>query len=187
MHSGVIEGEMTAIVQAAFNERQKIYQQWQAAQVSLTKKREKKARLELQGQSDKLPTARAECQEQAMRVANIEIEFERMSKMLKAELERWDAQRVRELKSSLAQYIEALAHTQQEVRACRFDCAHFGVIAAEQILGDVRTGGERGSRLISLLEISAFPYSFSQASVHSRSVIFSLPCPVCIVHIQRPM
>lgn len=37
-----------------FHEREKLYQTWQHAQQTLTKKRETRARLELQGRSDKL-------------------------------------------------------------------------------------------------------------------------------------
>ena len=40
--------------QDVFHEREKLYQTWQHAQQTLTKKREARARLELQGRSDKL-------------------------------------------------------------------------------------------------------------------------------------
>lgn len=47
-------------VKDIFHQRVKVYQTWQHAQQTLTKKREMKARLELAGKSDKLPLATEE-------------------------------------------------------------------------------------------------------------------------------
>jgi sorting nexin-1/2 len=51
---------LTFFFQEVFHERVKAYQLWQHAQQTLNKKRETKARLELQVKNDKLPQAREE-------------------------------------------------------------------------------------------------------------------------------
>lgn len=47
-------------VKEVFHQRVKVYQTWQHAQQTLTKKREAKAKLELAGRSDKVPAANDE-------------------------------------------------------------------------------------------------------------------------------
>lgn len=46
-----------------FHERVKVFQNWQHAQMQLTKKRESKAKLELNGRNDKLDLAQKEVEE----------------------------------------------------------------------------------------------------------------------------
>jgi len=50
-------------VKDVFHQRVKVYQTWQHAQQTLTKKREAKAKLELAGRSDKVPAANDEVTE----------------------------------------------------------------------------------------------------------------------------
>lgn len=50
-------------VKDVFHQRVKVYQTWQHAQQTLTKKRENKAKLELAGRTDKVPAATEEVTE----------------------------------------------------------------------------------------------------------------------------
>lgn len=57
--------------QAIFHQRYKVYQNWQSAQATLTKKREALVKLELAGKQEKIPPA----QEEVKEVCNHHIEL----------------------------------------------------------------------------------------------------------------
>lgn len=50
----------------------------------------------------------------------LEEHFEKLSKMIRKEMKRFDAQRVRDFKLTILQYLEALATTQQQVKFISF-------------------------------------------------------------------
>jgi len=106
---------MIGAVKEVFHERVKIWQNWQTAQQTLVKKREIKTRHELAGKSDKLPAAKKEVQEWEVKVQEGEEQFAKISKLIKKEMKRFDAQRVRDFKQTLLLYLESLTHTQQQL------------------------------------------------------------------------
>lgn len=53
----------TILLQATFHQRIKVYQNWQSAQATLTKKREALVKLELAGKQEKIPPAQEEVKE----------------------------------------------------------------------------------------------------------------------------
>lgn len=102
-------------IKDVFHQRVKVYQTWQHAQQMLTKKREQKAKLELAGKSDKVPQARDEVIEWEAKVERGEEEFEKISKMIRKEMERFEYNRVHDFKNTIVQYMETLMNTQQQL------------------------------------------------------------------------
>ncbi|XP_037087966.1 sorting nexin-2-like isoform X2 [Pollicipes pollicipes] len=102
-------------VKDVFHEREKLYQTWQHAQQTLTKKREVKARLELQGRSDKLQQLTEEVTEWEAKVERSQEEFERISRSIKKEMEMFDCNRVKDFKDCIVKYLETLMANQQKL------------------------------------------------------------------------
>ncbi|XP_043214742.1 sorting nexin-2-like [Amphibalanus amphitrite] len=102
-------------VKDVFHEREKLYQTWQHAQQTLTKKREAKARLELQGRSDKLQQLGDEVTEWESKVERSQEEFERISRSIKKEMEMFDCNRVKDFKDCIVKYLETLMANQQKL------------------------------------------------------------------------
>jgi len=102
-------------VKEVFHERVKAYQGWQHAQQTLNKKRETKAKLELQVRNDKIAQAREEVVEWEGKVERTQEEFESISKVIKKELETFEAARVKDFKKTIVKYLESLLSHQQEL------------------------------------------------------------------------
>uniref|UniRef100_A0A914WPB1 PX domain-containing protein n=1 Tax=Plectus sambesii TaxID=2011161 RepID=A0A914WPB1_9BILA len=106
---------LIAAVKEVFYERVKAWQNWQTAQQNLTKKRELKTRMELSGKTDKLPQAKQEVTDAEKKVEELEEEFGKISKQIRKEMNRFNAQRVKDFKATLLQYLESLALSQQQL------------------------------------------------------------------------
>jgi len=102
-------------VKEAFHERVKAHQAWQHAQQTLNKKRELKAKLELQVRNDKIAQARDEVVEWEGKVEKTQEDFEAISKVIKKELELFEVSRVKDFKKTIVKYIESLLVHQQEL------------------------------------------------------------------------
>lgn len=102
-------------VKDVFHQRVKVYQTWQHAQQTLTKKREAKAKLELAGRSDKVPAANDEVTEWEAKVNRGQEEFENISKTIKQELEIFEINRINDFKLNIIKYMESLLETQQQL------------------------------------------------------------------------
>jgi len=100
-------------VKDVFHERVKVYQNWQYAKAMLGKKRDAKAKLELQGKL--IMAAEEEVKEWEAKVENNREHFARISAVIKRELESFDAVRVDDFKAMLVQYLRAMVTTQQQV------------------------------------------------------------------------
>ncbi|XP_071450479.1 sorting nexin-2-like [Hetaerina americana] len=102
-------------VKNVFHERVKVYQNWQHSQLTLTKKREAKAKLELSGKTDKTSIAAEEVSEWEAKVERGQEEFNNISLMIKKEMEMFESQRVRDFKETLIKYLENLLGHQQQL------------------------------------------------------------------------
>lgn len=92
----------------------KVFQNWEHAQMQLTKRRENKAKLDLTNRTDKTDAAQKEIVEWEAKVQRCQQEFEEISKEIKKEMERFDVKRVIELKSMILKHLEdQMAHQQQ--------------------------------------------------------------------------
>uniref|UniRef100_A0A182KBQ1 PX domain-containing protein n=1 Tax=Anopheles christyi TaxID=43041 RepID=A0A182KBQ1_9DIPT len=104
-------------IKDVFHERVKVFQNWQHAQMQLTKKRENKAKLELQDRRDKLEFAQKEVEEWEGKVQRCQKEFDNISSEIKKEMERFELARARDFKSTIIKYLEdQMAHQQQQMR-----------------------------------------------------------------------
>lgn len=93
-------------IKDAFHERAKVFQHWQHSQQMLTKRRENKAKLELNGRQDKLGQAAVEVIEWEAKVERGQDSFDKISKMIKLEMERFEECRVEDFKNTLIKYLE---------------------------------------------------------------------------------
>uniref|UniRef100_A0A183U5K4 Vps5 domain-containing protein n=1 Tax=Toxocara canis TaxID=6265 RepID=A0A183U5K4_TOXCA len=98
-----------------FFERVKIWQNWQAAQQNLSKKKELKARYELAGRADRANQAKDEVTNAERRVDEVEREFAEVSKVIRGEYERCFGERRVDLHRMFVQYVEALLGTQTKL------------------------------------------------------------------------
>ncbi|ETN61087.1 sorting nexin [Anopheles darlingi] len=104
-------------IKDVFHERVKVFQNWQHAQLQLTKKRENKAKLELQERRDKLEFAQKEVEEWEAKVQRCQKEFDNISTEIKKEMERFELARARDFKSTIIKYLEdQMAHQQQQMK-----------------------------------------------------------------------
>lgn len=104
-------------VRDAFHERTKLFQHWDHAQQTLTRKRETKAKYELQNRSDKVDQASAEVLEWEAKVERSQESFERISKMIKLEVDRFEKCRIYDFKTTFIKYLENhMEHQSQLVK-----------------------------------------------------------------------
>jgi sorting nexin-1/2 len=102
-------------VKEVFHERVKAYQNWQHAQQMLNKKREAKAKLELQVRPEKMGQAREDVVEWESKVEQSQEEFNAISGVIKKELEQFEVARVKEFKKCIVKYLESLLSHQHEL------------------------------------------------------------------------
>uniref|UniRef100_A0A915ALT4 PX domain-containing protein n=1 Tax=Parascaris univalens TaxID=6257 RepID=A0A915ALT4_PARUN len=113
----VIHEQLQIIVtlKELFFERVKVWQNWQAAQQNLSKKKELKARYELAGRADRANQAKEEVTNAERQVDEVEREFAEVSKVIRGEYERHLGERRVDLHNMFVQYLEGLLDTQKKV------------------------------------------------------------------------
>ncbi|CRL01630.1 CLUMA_CG014277, isoform A [Clunio marinus] len=105
---------LLSAVKAVFHERVKVFQNWQHAQMQLTKKRENKAKLELSQRNDKIEGAQKEVEEWEAKVQRCQKEFDDISAEIKREMERFEINRAKDFKAAIIKYLQdQMAHQQQ--------------------------------------------------------------------------
>ncbi|RUS79550.1 hypothetical protein EGW08_012680 [Elysia chlorotica] len=102
-------------VKDVFHERIKTYKSWKDAEMTLTKKREVKAKLELQHKTDKIGQAQADITEWEQRVEKGQEDFEKISKNIKKEMLRFEKMRVVDFKDKVIKYLEILMDNQEKL------------------------------------------------------------------------
>ncbi|XP_015136272.2 sorting nexin-2 isoform X1 [Gallus gallus] len=110
---------LIAAVKGVFDHRMKCWQKWQDAQVTLQKKREAEAKLQLANKPDKLQQAKDEIKEEIeeweSKVQQGEKDFEQISKTIRKEVGRFEKERVKDFKTVIIKYLESLVQTQQQL------------------------------------------------------------------------
>lgn len=102
-----------AAIREVFQQRIKVYQNWQQAQQTLARKREQKQRNDLMaGKSDKLSQDIAEYE---ARVQRGQEEFEKISKNIKKDVEKFELDRVKEFQANMVKYLETLLDGQRKL------------------------------------------------------------------------
>lgn len=99
---------LVGAVKDVLAERSKAFQNWQNAQTMVIKKKEQKARLEMSGRLDKIPTANEELVEWECRLEEHQDNFNKMSVVIKAEIDLFQRYRVKDFKAAMIQYLETL-------------------------------------------------------------------------------
>ncbi|XP_038071643.1 sorting nexin-2-like [Patiria miniata] len=102
-------------VRDAFREREKTFGIWQSAQTMLAKKRDQEAKLKISGKPDKLAQIQEEIKEWEAKEAKGQKDFEKISKTIRKEYNRFEVNRMRDFRSVIIKYLEALMTHQQEV------------------------------------------------------------------------
>ncbi|XP_055918762.1 sorting nexin-2 [Eupeodes corollae] len=101
-------------IKSAFHERVKVFQNWQYAQMQLTKRRENKTKMDSAGRNDKKEQMQEEVHEWEAKVQRCQKEFDDISITIKNEMERFDVIRTKEIKTSVLKYVEdQMAHQHQ--------------------------------------------------------------------------
>lgn len=101
-------------IKSAFHERVKVFQNWQYAQMQLTKRREMKNKMDSAGRNDKVDQMQEEVNEWEAKVQRCQKEFDDISITIKKEMERFDVIRIKEIKASVLKYVEdQMAHQHQ--------------------------------------------------------------------------
>ncbi|XP_061400220.1 sorting nexin-2 [Musca vetustissima] len=101
-------------IKSVFHERVKVFQNWQHAQMQLSKRRENRGRYELNNRADKLEQAHQEVEEWQVKVQRCQQQFEEISTEIKKEMERFELNRIKDFKANIVKYLEdQMAHQQQ--------------------------------------------------------------------------
>ncbi|CAG4947657.1 sorting nexin-2 [Colias croceus] len=104
-------------IKDVFHERVKVFQNWQHAQMQLTKRRENKAKAEIANRPEKIEQAANEIIEWESKVERGQQEFDQISRVIKKELERWEEIRISELRATILRYLEEhMKHQAQSIR-----------------------------------------------------------------------
>jgi len=106
---------LIAAVKDIMHERVKAWQAWQGATSTLTKKREAKARSELQQKFDKVAILRQEIAEMERQQDMAQENFDRISRLIKKEVDAFQLKKVKDFKISLAKYFESMLVAQDQI------------------------------------------------------------------------
>ncbi len=106
-------------VKMAFTQRQKAYHSWHAAESELSKRKATQDKLLRQGRSqqDRLNALNAEVADGERRVHAARLLFEDMGRLMRAELDRFEREKVEDFKSGVETYLESAVEAQKEVRS----------------------------------------------------------------------
>merc|ERR1712179_572128 len=106
---------MVGAVKEVFNERLKAWQNWQTLTMNLTKKRESKAKAELQMKIEKANILTQEIMEYERQQEIAQSNFEKISRMIKKEMEFFDNQKVQNFKKITIIYLEKMLEVQNNI------------------------------------------------------------------------
>lgn len=104
-------------VKAAFSARQKAWLAWQSADTETAKRRSTgdKIRRQARTQQDRLSAVDQEMSESERRAHQLKIEFDNIGKLLKAEIKRFDSDKVEDFKTSVEVFLESAVEAQKEI------------------------------------------------------------------------
>lgn len=104
-------------VKQAFSQRQKAFHSWHNAENELQKRKTSQEKLLRQGRSqqDRLKQADAEVADAERKVHQARLLFEHMGRLMRAELDRFEREKVEDFKSSVETFLESAVEAQKEV------------------------------------------------------------------------
>lgn len=106
-------------VKQAFQQRQKAYHSWHTAESELLKRKNAQDKILRQGRSqqDRLNQLSADVADAERKVHQARLLFEDLGKLMRAELDRFEREKVEDFKSGVETYLESAVEAQKEV--CR--------------------------------------------------------------------
>lgn len=109
-------------VKQAFSQRQKGFHAWHSAEADLAKKKAAQDKLLRQGKSqrDRLAATQAEISDAERKVHQARLLFDEMGKSMRAELDRFEKEKVEEFKSGVETFLESAVEAQKEVSTISF-------------------------------------------------------------------
>lgn len=143
-------------IKQAFTQRQKGFYAWHTAESELQKKKSSQDKLLRQGKSqqDRLNQVSAEVGESERKVHQARLLFEDMGKSMRAELDRFEREKVEDFKSGVETFLESAVEAQKEVRwqhsLVRLSCPTMAnmYITVDREVGDIPNAvGCRGRRI----------------------------------------
>lgn len=104
-------------VKQAFSQRQKAFHSWHNAENELQKRKTSQEKLLRQGRSqqDRLKQADAEVADAERKVHQARLLFEHMGRLMRAELDRFEREKVEDFKSSVETFLESAVEAQKEL------------------------------------------------------------------------
>ncbi|KAK6361201.1 Vacuolar protein sorting-associated protein 5 [Orbilia blumenaviensis] len=104
-------------VKMAFQQRQKAFHSWHAAESETQKKRGTYEKLQRQGktQGDRLNQMQAEVADSEKKLHQARVLFDEMGRLMKNELERFEKEKVEDFKSGVETFLESAVEAQKEV------------------------------------------------------------------------
>jgi len=104
-------------VKTAFQQRQKAYHTWHNAESELQKRKTNQDKLLRQGRSqqDRLNQLSADVADAERRVHQARLLFEDMGRLMRAELDRFEREKVEDFKSGVETYLESAVEAQKEL------------------------------------------------------------------------
>lgn len=143
-------------VKTAFNQRQKSYHSWHAAESEMQKRRHTQEKLLRQGktQQDRLNQVSADVADAERKVHQAKLLFEDMGRLMRNELQRFEREKVEDFKSGVETFLESAVEAQKEVRplilgyALVFQLTDSFFFLVNRALGDLppTTGCGRGGK-----------------------------------------
>lgn len=109
-------------VKQAFSQRQKAFYSWHNAESELQKRKSSQDKLLRQGRSqqDRLNQVGAEVADAERKVHQARLLFDDMGRLMRAELDRFEREKVEDFKSSVETFLESAVEAQKEVRLHKF-------------------------------------------------------------------
>lgn len=104
-------------VKMAFQQRQKAFHSWHAAESETQKKRSTYEKLQRQGktQGDRLNQMQAEVADSEKKLHQARVLFDEMGRLMKNELDRFEKEKVEDFKSGVETFLESAVEAQKEV------------------------------------------------------------------------
>lgn len=104
-------------VKQAFSQRQKAFYSWHSAESELQKRKASQDKLLRQGKSqqDRLNQVNAEVADAERKVHQARLLFEDMGRLMRAELDRFEREKVEDFKSGVETFLESAVEAQKEV------------------------------------------------------------------------
>lgn len=104
-------------VKQAFNQRQKAFHTWHAAESDLQKRKNTQDKLLRQGktQQDRLNQVNADVADAERKVHQTRLLFEDMGRLMRNELQRFEKEKVEDFKSGVETFLESAVEAQKEV------------------------------------------------------------------------